>query len=258
MIDWGLGHYEHTARELEPVAQHVVSLAELKPGERVLDLATGTGNAALLAARAGAEVTGIDAASRLIQVAGERGRAEGLRADFVVGQLEALPFEDRSFDVALSVFGVIFAQDARRAFSELVRVLRPGGRALVSAWVPAGPIDAMVGVFGRAIAEATGRAPKRFAWHDFEAVSELAADSGARVVMHGGELAITGESPEAYFEANERQHPMSVAGRPVLEQAGTYGEVRTRALAALREGNVDPQAFRVSSPYRVIEIRLSG
>jgi SAM-dependent methyltransferase len=258
MIDWGIGHYEQTARELEPVAQHVVSLAELKPGERVLDLATGTGNAALLAARAEAEVTGVDAASRLIEVARERAAAEGLKADFVVGELEALPFEDRSFDVALSVFGLIFSQDARRAFDELLRVLRPGGRALVSAWVPAGPIDAMVGVFGRALAEATGRAPKRFAWHDVVAVRELAADTGARVLLHEGELTITADSLEAYFEANERQHPMSVAGRGVLEQAGTYAEVRERALAALREGNEDPRAFRVSSPYRVIEIRPSG
>jgi SAM-dependent methyltransferase len=258
MIDWGLGHYEHTARELEPVARHVVSLAELKPGERVVDLATGTGNAALLAARADTHVTGVDAASRLIDVARERAASEGLGATFAVGDLEALPFEDRLFDVALSVFGIIFAGDAGRAFDELVRVLRPGGRALVSAWVPTGPINAMVGAFGQALTAATGRAPRRFAWHDVVAVRELAAQHGARVVVHEGELAITAESPEAYFEANEHQHPMSVAGRPVLERAGTYAEVRERALAALREGNEDPRAFRVSSPYRVIEIRLAG
>jgi SAM-dependent methyltransferase len=168
MIDWGLGHYEHTARELEPVAQRVVSLAEL------------------------------------------------------------------------------------------VRVVRPGGRALVSAWVPAGPIDAMVGVFGRALAKATGRVTKRFAWHDVRAVSELAANHGARILVHEGELEISAESPEAYFEANEQQHPMSVAGRPVLEQAGAYADVRKRVLEALRQGNRDPHGFRVSSPYRVIEISLSG
>jgi len=63
------------------------------------------------------------------------------------------------------------------------------------------------------------------------------------------------ESPEAYFAANEQRHPMIVAGRPVLERAGTYRHVRERALAILREGNEDPGAFRVSSPYRLIEIR---
>jgi len=254
MIDWGIGHYEHTARELQPVAQHVVSLAEVKRSERVVDLATGTGNAALLAAHAGGVVTGVDRASRLIEVARERAAAEGVAATFVLEELEALPFEDGSFDVALSVFGLIFAADASRAFDELMRVLRPGGRAHVSAWVPAGPIDAMIGEFGRALATATGSAPKRFAWHDVVAVRELAAPHGARVLVHEGQLQITAASPEAYFEANERQHPMSIAGQPVLEKAGTYAEVRHKAVAILRQGNQDPEAFRVSSPYRILEI----
>jgi ubiquinone/menaquinone biosynthesis C-methylase UbiE len=101
MIDWGMGHYEHTAAELEPVAERVVSLATLRPGERVVDLATGTGNAALVAAGRGALVTGLDSAPRLIDVA--RGRAATARLDvsFVVGDIQALPFESRSFDVAL-------------------------------------------------------------------------------------------------------------------------------------------------------------
>jgi hypothetical protein len=70
-------------------------------------------------------------------------------------------------------------------------------------------------------------------------------------------LKIIAESPEAYLAANERSHPMSIAGRPVLEHAGTYSEVREQALAVLREGNEDPTAFRVSSPYRVIEVTRS-
>lgn len=258
MIDWGIGRYEQTAAELEPVAEHVVSLAGLRPGERVVDLATGTGNAALLAARIGAVVTGVDAASRLIDVARERAAGEGVQASFVVGDVGALPFEDGSFDVALSVFGLIFAADPSRAFAEMIRVLQAGGRALLAVWVPAGPIDAMVRTFGRAMAAATGSTPNRFAWHDSEAVAELAARHGARVRVHDGLLRITARSPEAYFAASERSHPMSVAGRPVLEHAGSYGEVREQALAILRDGNEDPEAFRVSSPYRVIEVSRSS
>jgi SAM-dependent methyltransferase len=257
MVDWGIGRYEQTAAELEPVAEHVVSLARLLPGERVVDLATGTGNAALLAARTGAVVTGLDAAPRLLDVARERAARAGVQASFVVGDISALPFEDGSFDVALSVFGLIFASDPSRAFAEMMRVLQPDGRALLSVWVPAGPIDAMVGTFGRAMAAATGSAPDRFPWHDSETVGELAARHGARVRIHDGALRITAESPEAYFAATERSHPMSVAGRPVLERAGSYSEVREQALAVLREGNEDPTAFRVSSPYRVIEVRRS-
>jgi SAM-dependent methyltransferase len=258
MVDWGIGRYEQTAAELEPVAEHVVSLAELRPGERVVDLATGTGNAALLAARVGAAVTGVDVAPRLIDIARERAAGEGVQASFVVGDVGALPFDDGSFDVAMSVFGVIFAADPSRVFAEMIRVLRARGRALLSVWMPAGPINAMVATFGRAMAAATGSTPERFAWHDSEAVGELAAGHGANVRVHDGLLRITAESPEAYFAANERSHPMSVAGRPVLEHAGSYSAVREQALAILREANEDPEAFRVSSPYRVIEVSRSS
>jgi SAM-dependent methyltransferase len=257
MIDWGAGRYEQTAGELEPVAEHVVSLAGLNPSERVLDLACGTGNAAILAARAGATVTGLDAASRLIGVARSRAEAEGVAASFVVGDLLSLPFDDGAFDVALSVFGLIFAANAPDAFAEMLRVLRPGGRAFFAVWVPAGPIDAMVGLFGRAIAAATGASRTRFAWSDTQAVGELAARHGAELQVHDGELQIVGASPEAYFEAHQSSHPMSLAGRPLLERAGSLAAVREQALAALREGNEDPGAFRVTSPYRVLEVLTS-
>ncbi len=255
MIDWGLGQYEHTAVELEPVARHVVSLAAPAPGQRVLDLATGTGNAALLAGRAGAEVTGIDASPRLIAVAQRRAAAAGLQASFLVGDVGVLPFADGAFDVALSVFGLIFAPDAERAFAELIRVLAPGGRGVISAWVPAGPIDAMAGTFVRAMAKLTGAAPARFDWADPSAVGELARPHAAEISFHDGKLKITASSPEAYFEAHEQTHPISVASRPILERADAYSEARAHALDALRDGNEDPQAFLVTSPYRVIEVR---
>jgi SAM-dependent methyltransferase len=106
--EWGLGSYEETARELEPAAEAAIAALELKPGERVLDVACGSGNAALLAAQAGALVSGLDGSPRLIGVAGER-VPEG---SFVVGDAAALPFEDGGFDAAVSVFGVIFASPA--------------------------------------------------------------------------------------------------------------------------------------------------
>jgi len=256
MVDWGLGRYEETARELEPVAARVVSLAALQPGERVLDVACGTGNAALLASRVGADVTGLDAAPRLVDVARERARTEGLQARFDVGDAQALPYEDGAFDVVLSVFGVIFAPDAPRALAEIVRVLGPGGRALVSAWVPEGTLDAMLGVLRGAVAEATGTAPARFPWHDLDAVTELASRHGATVSVEEGEIAFVAESPDAYFAANEANHPMSLSMQPLLERGGAYGAVREEAVAILRSGNQDPDAFRITSRYRVLIVRM--
>lgn len=254
-VDWGLGQYEKTAAELEPVAGHVVSLADVRPADRVLDLATGTGNAALAAARRGALTTGIDAAPRLIEVARRRAASERCEVSFLVGDVHGLPFGDDSFDCVLSVFGIIFAGDPARAVAELIRVLGPGGRALITVWTPAGTIDAMVGVFMRAVAHSAGAPPRRFAWHDPDAVRKLLDPYRVEVRWRQGALAIDAPSPEAYLDAHERSHPMSVASRPLLERAGRYAATRDEALAALREGNESSDSFHVMSPYRVIEIR---
>jgi len=252
-IDWGAGEYEITAAELLPVAEHAVSLAEIRPAQRVLDLATGTGNAALAAARRGAEVTGIDAAPRLIEVAQQRAAAEGLAASFQVADLQELPFGDGSFDVVLSVFGLIFAPDPDRAMAELVRVLAPGGRGLISVWVPAGPIDGMVGVFMRGLSQVTGPRPPRFPWSDASEVERLAARHGASVDWHDGRLLITADSPEGYLDRQDL-HPMSASLRPLLQSAGLAESVRDQALSVLRAGNEEPGGFAVHSPYRVIEV----
>jgi len=152
VLDWGRGEYEHTASELWPVAEIVVGQAAPAPAERVLDLGCGTGNAALLAARAGSEVVAVDPAARLLAVAAARLREEGLHAEFLQASAERLPFPDGSFDVVLSVFAVIFADDAERAAAEIVRVLRPGGRAMVTSWAPEGALFEAIGGVAGAVA----------------------------------------------------------------------------------------------------------
>jgi len=260
VIDWGLGCYELTAIQLEPVAEDLVARAILQEGERVLDVGCGTGNAALLATYGGARATGVDAAARLIRVAQRRADVDGVKdvATFVVGDAQALPFEDAAFDVVLSVFGIVFAADAERAFAEALRVLRPGGRALFTAWVPEGPLDAMVGVLMRAVAEAVGPPPRPFPWHDPEAVGEMADRHGARVSVQPSRISFRARSPAAYFARFEADHPTSVTFRPLLERAGTYAAAREEALAVLSAGNEDPDALRVTSRYCVIRVERPG
>src|SRR3954454_11984190 len=179
MVDWSAGEYERTAAALAPAAGHGPGRAAIGPGWRVLDVAGGTGNAALIAAAAGARVHGLDAAPRLIDVARARAAEAGLDAEFVVGEATELPFDDGAFDAVVSVFGVIFAPDPSRAIAEIVRVLAPGGRALLSVWRPDGPIHRMVGVLGRGLAAAGAPSRPSFAWEDPAAVGELAAAHGA-------------------------------------------------------------------------------
>lgn len=256
MVDWDAGCYERTAAELEPVARVVVDAAAPGPSDRVLDLACGTGNAALLAAARGAPVTGVDAAPRLLAVARERALAQNADVDFRQGDLLALPVNDGAADVVLSVFGLIFARDPARALREVARAAAPGARVFMSAWIPAGPINDMLAALGKVVARVTeAPPPQRFAWSDAAAVGALARDAGLELLgTTPAKLAIRAESPEAYVTGGQ-EHPMSLGVRPVLEQAGADAEARGAMLAVLHEANEDPGAFLVHSPYVVHELR---
>src|SRR3954453_13566746 len=109
--DWGAGHYEHTAAQLQGAAVVVVDVAAPAEGEHVVDVGCGTGNASLLAAARGARVTGVDPAERLLAVARPLAGGRGPPAPFVSGEAAALPVGDGEADLVLSVFGVIFAAD---------------------------------------------------------------------------------------------------------------------------------------------------
>jgi SAM-dependent methyltransferase len=135
---WATGDFNELARQVVPVSEATVRAADPHAGQRVLDVACGSGNAALVAARRYCEVTGIDYVPALIERAKQRAAAEGTKIDFRVGDAQELPFPDASFDVVLSVFGVMFAPDQEKAARELLRVCRPGGRIALACWMPEG------------------------------------------------------------------------------------------------------------------------
>lgn len=255
IVDWDAGNYERFAAEIEPVALAVVDRAALRRGEEVIDLACGTGNAGLIAASRGARVIGVDAAPRLLDVARERARASGVEIDLREGDLLDLPVADGAADVVVSVFGVIFATDPGRALGEIRRVVRRRGRVLLSAWVPTGPIDAMLTAMGRTLSRVTQSPPtERFPWSDPAALGPLASAAGlALESTTPAELAIRDSSPEAYVAAG-REHPMALAAQPVLRQAGAEVEVQDAMTAILRDANEDPDAFLVHSPYVIHEL----
>ena len=133
---WALGAFDRAATEQVIVAELLCRATGIHPGERVLDVAAGSGNAALAASRRGAAVTATDFVPQLLKAAARRAQAEGLDLQTREADAQALPFADGAFDVVLSTFGVMFAPDQARAAAELLRVCRPGGRIGLTAWTP--------------------------------------------------------------------------------------------------------------------------
>jgi SAM-dependent methyltransferase len=141
---WTSGDFLPIARSFAEGAEAFIDRLELRPGESVLDVACGTGNLAIPAARVGARVSGIDIAPNLIAAARTEAHAAGLRVAFEVGDAEALPYVDGQFDTTVTMFGAMFAYRPERAASELLRVTRPGGRVAMANWTPEGFIGRML------------------------------------------------------------------------------------------------------------------
>ncbi len=135
---WATGDFHQIARQNVCMAEALCEAVDLHARESVLDVACGSGTAALVAARRYSEVTGVDYVSALIERAKSRALADDLDVDFEVGDAQHLPFGDDSFDVVLSVYGVQFAPDQPKAASEMLRVCRPGGRIALASPVPQG------------------------------------------------------------------------------------------------------------------------
>lgn len=153
---WGSGDFAVIGNTLQIVGETLCEAVDVCAGQRVLDVACGNGNAALAASRRFARVTGADYVPALLDKARRRAEADGVAIDFVEADAEAMPFEDASFDVVLSTFGVMFAPQHVVAASELLRVCRPGGRIGLASWTPTGFIGELLAMVGRFVPPPAG------------------------------------------------------------------------------------------------------
>jgi ubiquinone/menaquinone biosynthesis C-methylase UbiE len=169
---WGGGDYAAVADRLAASAEVVVERAGVEPGMEVLDVACGTGNATIPAARAGARVTGLDLSPALLKVAGERAADAGVEIDWVEGDAEAMPFPDAGFDRVLSTFGHMFTPDHRRVAQEIRRVCRPGGAIAICCWTPEGAIGRMYRMVAEFVPPPPDTAPPAL-WGTEQHVREL-------------------------------------------------------------------------------------
>lgn len=175
---WMAGDFGEVAKSIESHAEAFMARRDIKPGLRMLDVACGTGNLAMPAARTGAIVTGVDIASNLVEQAGARAQREGLDIRFDEGDAEDLPYPDAAFDLVVSMYGAMFAPRPERVAAELARVCRAGGQVAMANWTPDGFIGQMLKVVAGHVPPPAGMPPPVL-WGDETTVRERLSDGFA-------------------------------------------------------------------------------
>ena len=198
-VMWGNGPYQRISDHLAIAHDHMMRALEPRSGERWLDVATGTGEIAIRAALGGADVTGLDLAPDLIETARERAGEQGAEVAFDVGDAEALPYDDASFDTVTSSFGVMFAPDHGAVARELARVCRPGGRLGLLTWHPSKGVAEFFKVMAAYQPPPPPGVGSPFAWGDNGHLDELLGGS-FELRYEEGDCPQPADSAEATWE----------------------------------------------------------
>ena len=222
---WSSGDYHMIGTQIQIVSELLIEALDVHSTERVLDVATGSGNAALAAARRGCDVTGVDYVPALLDRARRRADAEGLPVEFVEGDAEALPFPDAAFDVVSSVFGSMFAPDQEKTATELGRVVTPGGRIGIVAHTPEGFIGNLFKVIAKHVPPPAGlRSPIQ--WGTEARLRELFNGSLADLKLERRFYTFRDRSPQHFIEYWRRFYG------PTLKAFEAVGESGRDALEA--------------------------
>jgi ubiquinone/menaquinone biosynthesis C-methylase UbiE len=253
-VAWSTGDFAAVGSAHTIISEVLCDSIPVYSGDEVLDVATGSGNAALAAARRGAKVTGIDFVEALLERARERAHAERLNIDFRFGDAADIPFPDESFDVVLSTFGAMFAPDPMKAASELLRVCRKGGRIGMANWKPAGFIGEMFRINSTYAPPPAGSIPPS-QWGVPEIVKERFGNRVSSLQFNQREALFRHDSPEHWVEFMKKFFgPMMRAQEAAGEKAGEF----TAALVDLAKRHHEPGAkgwFARSAYIEVIAVK---
>ena len=235
---WAAGDYAAVAAVIDDAPPNdLIARVEITPGQEVLDVATGTGNIAIRAAAAGAEVVGLDLTPELFGIARERAAAHGVAVDWVDGDAEDLPFEDARFDHVLSAFGVQFAPRHEIVAQELARVCRPGGRIGIVNWTPEGQVGELFKIMGRYLPPPPEFATPPPLWGDEAHVRGLFEGTGIELAFARGQNPWRFDSPEHYVAFMETNYGPTVKARERLSAEGRWEECRGEILALAERRN---------------------
>lgn len=254
---WSAGDYPDIARTLVTAAAAIVERTGAGPDVSLLDVATGTGNVAIAAADAGAQVTGLDLTPKLLEVARARAEQAGVAVRFLEGDAEELPFPDGSFDRVSSCFGVIFAPRHEIAAAELARVTRPGGRVVLTAWTPEGLNGRMFATVGTYMKPLPPELKPPVLWGDEEHVRSLFAASGAELSFERRTITLEHESAEGWLAYNERVLGPTILAKAALEPQGRWEALRGELLELYRDANeAGEDGFSAKAEYLLSVIDL--
>jgi SAM-dependent methyltransferase len=251
---WAAGDYPDLARTIEEVAEVAVEAAGVGEGDAVLDVATGSGNAALAAAARGARVTGLDLVPQLLARARERAADQGLSITFDEGDAQQLPYDDAAFDRVTSVFGAMFAPDQTRTAGELRRVCREDGTIVVTAWTPEGLNGRVFAVTAKHMPPPPPDFQPPVLWGVEEHVRGLFA--GAEVQTERRTVPVEGDSTELWVQYLSRVLGPLATARAALEAEGGWEPLRDD-MVAMYEGfnEATDGTLRAKAEYLVATVR---
>lgn len=231
---WALGEYDRIADGLTISTDQTMRVAKVRPGERVLDLATGTGITAIAARERGAKVVGVDLTPELVAIARSKAADAGFSdIDFQEGDAEALPFADASFDVVLSTCGHMFAPDQPKVAAELARVTRPGGRVVFLAWTPEGGLGSWFRITNKHFPPPSGVASP-FNWGDADKVRALLGSDFRDLAFTRGDCPQFGASADDIWSLFSTRYGPTV--RAVASLQGEALEAFRSELLAFLDG----------------------
>jgi SAM-dependent methyltransferase len=224
---WAAGDFPDIAKYIIGASGETLNALDPQPGDKLLDIAAGTGNLSIPAAQRGAIVTGLDITPELLEVARARAKDAGMEIDFIEGDAEALPFEDDSFPLVASVFGIIFAPRHDVAAAEIVRVCEPGGSFAFTAWTPDGMNGKMFGVIGKHMPPPPPDMVPPIAWGAEDYVNERFDGSGAKLTCTTHTVTFTADSVDEWVAYNEQKLGPMLMAKAALEPQGKWDALRS-------------------------------
>jgi SAM-dependent methyltransferase len=256
---WASGDYAAVAEAfVRDVGLTAVAKAAIAPGTEVLDVATGSGNAAIPAALAGARVTALDLVPGLLETGRELAAAAGVEIEWVEGDAEALPFADESFDTVLSVLGVQFTPRHEATARELARVLRPGGALVLACWTPGGFIGRLFKTMAPYLPKPPAGASPPPLYGDEDHVRALFAGTGVELGFERHSAAFHGDSPSAFVAFMADRYGPVLKARERLAPEGRWDELHADLVALCEAANVAEDAFLAPSEYLLTVGRKRG